>query len=129
MSNDVFIRLRALKKAHNKKQADLAKIMNVDQATISRIEIRQTLIDEAQYQALVREFGEEEVTKYMGEAPWQNAVKNSQRQRKQSLRTSNQNEEQRLFTAEEMVSLAHVIAEQRKKIEELEEEIKKLRRK
>lgn len=128
MNTEVYVRLKALRKAHKKKQSDFAKILHVDQATISRIELRHTLIDEQQYNYLVSEFGEEEVAKYIGEPPWANAITNTSPERREAVQNNiKENETNRLFTMEEMASLAHVIAEQRQKIESLEKEILRLK--
>ena len=128
MSNEVYVRLKALRKAHLLKQFEMGKILHVDQATVSRIEANHTLIDEQQYNYLVAEFGKEEVAKYMGEPPWVNAVTSTPPQRRAAVQKHLlKNDASKQFSLEEMAALAHIIAEQRQKIESLEKEILRLK--
>ncbi len=123
MSNDVYIRLKALRKAHRLTQAVFGTIIGLDQTSVSRIEISHALVNEQQYKALVDKFGEEEVAKYTGEPPWINAV-DSHPMKRQLIHQSIVGSDTEMS---EMATLARIIAEQRVKIENLEKEIEELK--
>ena len=125
MSNDVYIRLKALRKAHKLTQAVFGSILGLDQTSVSRIEISHAPLNEQQYKALVDRFGENEIANYTGEPPWANAVDShpNRRQLVHQFIVGNNTE------ISEMATLARIIAEQRVKIESLEKEIDELKSK
>lgn len=124
-SNGVYVRLKALRRAHKMTQAVLGSIIGLDQTSVSRIEISHSPLNEQQYKALIDSFGEDEVTKYIGEPPWANSVDShpNRRQQVHQFLVGNNTE------ISEMATLARIIAEQRVKIESLEKEIDELKSK
>lgn len=65
----MYIRLKALRAAHNLLQEDLGGIIGVSQSVLSRMEKKHTELDEVQMERLIKEFGREEVLKFVGETP------------------------------------------------------------
>lgn len=125
MSNDVYVRLKALRKAHGLKQSDLGGILGLEQTSVSRLESRHALMNEQQYKALVERFGEEEVAKYVGEPPWKNLVTNSEPDKRQAVQQFVEVNDTKIA---EMAVLARIIAQQRARIESLEKEIEELKK-
>lgn len=106
---EVYVRLKALRKSRGWQQSDLAKILGVTQATISRMERFHNVLDENLYKRLVEEIGADEVIKFVGETPLINVLNKKATRRK--------NEQDDKLT--DVEALVLVIADQQKTIERM----------
>ena len=106
---EVYVRLKALRKSRGWQQSDLAKILGVTQATISRMERFHNELDENLYKRLVEEIGADEVIKFVGETPLINVLNKKATRRK--------NEQDDKLT--DVEALVLVIADQQKTIERM----------
>ena len=66
---NIYIRLKAFRRAHGLKQSDLGEILGIGQSVISRMEKSCQPLDEEQYRILVERFCKEEVDKFAGVPP------------------------------------------------------------
>ena len=105
----MYVRLKALRKSRGWQQSDLAKILGVTQATISRMERFHNELDENLYKRLVEEIGADEVIKFVGETPLINVLNKKATRRK--------NEQDDKLT--DVEALVLVIADQQKTIERM----------
>ena len=65
----MYIRLKALRAAHDLLQAELGEKIGVSQSVLSRMEKNHSELDDEQMERLIKEFGREEVMKFVGETP------------------------------------------------------------